>query len=492
VRTARGGRSASVITTAALLGALAFPAAAGATGDPEAMSNPEVTSAPEATPAATGTPEPTSAPAAPASAPTASPAPGADPIVVTPPTITVSRTTFAAGSQSFSEDIGWGDGLDVAGTGFTPGSTVVVSLLDGTTEEARTSLVATATGDAALNDWTPASLSDGSSLYPHLPRPDQGITVVAYELRATGGGVAATSNAVELTIVQPAPTVEFAVAEDASRIAAGSEVGVAAFRIYGVVAVLSGFDRDEDVLTSLTAPDGSITSLESSFPQTAIYGEAFVRMDESTMADQLGVFTVRGIGATSGRQATATLVQVADDPGIRIWPTSAAFEPAPADGQPTSGGAIWGFGADERVAVSIHSVDGTRQRLADGGTRLGYTTDAVGWSQIALGQFPLADPETEVYCVVAVGASSGRVASTSYDYGTTEADPIAETADCANAEAAARAGTPMGAGTGSGSGVTAGRPVLAATGVSPAAPLALAASGILGGLALMIMRRRRA
>lgn len=63
------------------------------------------------------------------------------------------------------------------------------------------------------------------------------------------------------------------------------------------------------------------------------------------MADQLGTFTVTAVGTTSGRSVSSSLVQVGDQPGMLIWPRGAAFEAPPADGQPTSGGAVWGFGA---------------------------------------------------------------------------------------------------------------------------------------------------
>ena len=359
--------------------------------------------------------------------------------------------------------------------------------MDGPTEEARTEAIVSTSGVAAVTDWTPSTLPGGGSLDPHLPRPGERITVVATGKDVTGAET--TSNVVPLTIVQPEPAVTFWVAD--GTVPSGTEVGVAGFRVFGAIGVLSGFDRDERVTTTLTAPDGTVKTIVSEYANP-LYGETAVPMTEENMADQLGTFTVTGVGETSGRTVSASLVQVAGDPGIRIWPISAPFEAAPSDGQPTSGGWVFGFAPSERVTVTIHSVDGTRQRLADGGTRLTYPVNAVGWSPIAIGQFPLADPEAEVYCVVAVGASSGRVASTTYDYGTTESDPIPEEADCSVAEAAARVGASTGTGRGAGTGVTAGRPVLAATGVSPTAPLALAAFGILGGLALMITRRRRA
>ncbi|OOB92186.1 hypothetical protein B0T42_01905 [Rathayibacter sp. VKM Ac-2630] len=406
------------------------------------------------------------------------------------PELALSRTTFVVGSTAVGgPDAGWGDGIDVTGSGYTPGTVVVISLMDGPDEEARTTVVSSATGEIVLDDWLP-SRSDGFSTYPHLPRAGERISVVASGIDAAGEPI--TSSTVPLTMTRPAAGVSFVVAEDGGRIEAGSEVGVAGFRVFEVVALLVGFDRDELVTTTLTAPDGSVTTLTADDPWSMIYGETFVRLDESTMADQLGTFTVTGVGTTSGRSASASLVQVAGEPGIRIWPSSAPSKPGPDDGQPTSGGALWGFASNELVSVSIHSVDGTRQRLADGSTGLAYTADGVGWSPIALGRYPLDDPDAEVYCVVALGATSGRTASTSYDYGTTESDLLPESADCSVAEAAARAGATTGAGSGSGTGVTAGRPVLAATGVSPAAPFALAAFGILGGLALMITRRRRA
>jgi len=511
VRTARGGRTASVITTAALLGALAFPSAAGATeileapaseatptavapvleptptpiatSDPEPTSTPEPTSSPEATSTPEPAPAPTSTPEA-TTAPTAAPA---APAAATP-VLTLTRTTYTAGLEPREGDLGWGDGINALLTGFAPDSIVTVSLMDGPTEEARTESIVSTSGVAAVTDWSPSTLTDGTSLNPHLPRPGEQITVVATVLDADGRRV--SSNAAPLTILQPDPAVTFWV-EETFGIPAGTEIGVAGFRVFGAVGVLSGFDRDETVTTTLTAPDGTVTTIVGEY-SNPLYGEAAVPLTEDTMADQFGTFTVTGVGETSGRTVSASLVQVAGDPGIRIWPIQAPFEPAPGDGQPTSGGWVFGFAPSESVTVTIHSVDGTRQRLADGGTRLSYTVDAVGWTPIAIGEYPLADPEAEVYCVVAVGASSGRVASTAYDYGTTEADPIAEGADCSVAEAAARAGASTGAGSGSGGGVTAGRPVLAATGVSPAAPLALAAFGILSGLALMITRRRRA
>ncbi|KQQ22105.1 hypothetical protein ASF48_02465 [Rathayibacter sp. Leaf299] len=502
MRTARGGRTASVITTAALLGALAFPSAAGATEILEARASEatptavapvlEPTPTPVATidPEATSTPEPTSTPKAtaePVEAPiateapvTAPPAPSAAPVAVAP-VLTLPRTDFVAGAGIIGDrSTGWGDGLDVVGSGFAAGSSVVVALMDGPTPEARTTVVASATGEVVLNDWFPGSLDDRNSLYPHLPRAGEQITVVASATDAVGGPL--LSNAVPLTVTQPDPAVSFVLAEDGSPFELGAEVSVAGFRIFGIAAKLRGFDRDEDVTITLTAPDGSVTTIENGDPRTAIYGEADVILDESTMVDQFGTFTVTGTGAASGRTASASLVQVPDKPGVRIWPQWAPLEPSAPDDELTSGGAVFGFAAGERVSVSIHSLDGTRQRLVDGGTRLDFTVDAVGWSLIALGEYPLADPEPEIYCVVALGTTSGRTATAEYDYGRSVSDPV----DCSAAEAAARAGS------GAGSGVTAGRPVLATTGVSPATPLALSAFGILGGLALMITRRRRA
>lgn len=142
--------------------------------------------------------------------------------------------------------------------------------------------------------------------------------------------------------------------------------------------------------------------------------------------------------------------------------------------------------------MSVYSTDGVRQRLADGGTRLRYSADAVGWSTIAIGAYPLADPRAEVYCVVALGESTGRTASTSYDYSLTEEDQIAKSADCTAAEAAAHGGSTSGGTTSGGTTGAGTKPVLATTGVSPGEPLALAAVGVLGGLALLLTRRRRA
>ncbi|PTL72646.1 hypothetical protein C1I63_07160 [Rathayibacter caricis DSM 15933] len=496
MRTARGGRTASVITTAALLGALAFPSAAGATEILEAPASEATPTAvapalePTPTPVDTSDPEPTSTPEAtaePVAAPiateapvTAPPAPSEAPVAVAP-VLTLPRTDFVAGAGIIGDrSTGWGDGLDVVGSGFAPGSSVVVALMDGPTPEARTTVVSSANGEVVLDDWFPGALDGGFSLYPHLPRPGEQITVVASATDAAG--VQLTSNAVVLTITQPDPAVSFVLAEDGSPFQLGSDVNVAAFRVFGIAALLRGFDRDEDVTTTLTAPDGSVTTIANDVPGSALYGETSFLLDESTMVDQFGTFTVTGVGASSGRTVSASLVQVPDKPGIRIWPVRAPLEPSAPDVERTSGGAVFGFTAGERVSVSIHSLDGTRQRLVDGGTRLDYTVDTVGWSLIALGEYPLADPEPEIYCVVALGTTSGRTATAEYDYGRSVSDPV----DCSAAEAAARAGS------GAGSGVTAGRPVLAATGVSPSAPLALAAFGILGGLALMITRRRRA
>ncbi|MWV59039.1 LPXTG cell wall anchor domain-containing protein [Rathayibacter sp. VKM Ac-2754] len=503
MRTARRRRSATVITTAALLGALAFPSAATATeltaatvaeptatatATPAPTATPTETVTPTPTETATPTPTPTATPTdtpAPTATPTATPepAPAAAPAAAAP-VLSLPRTAFVAGTLTARNPEGWGGGIDAVATGFAPGTVVVFTMMDGPAAEARTTVVASATGEATLTDWLPLFLdgpSAGTNIDPHLPRSGEQITVVADGIDAAGGPI--VSNAVPLAIAQPDASAAFLVAEDASEIPAGAEVGVAGFRVFGVVAVLQGFDRDEAVAITLTAPDGSVSSPPAANPQP-LYGETSVRLDESTMADQFGTFTVTAVGSSSGRTVTSSLVQVRTDPGMRIWPVGAYPEAAPADGQPTSGGAVWGFGASESVAVSVYSVDGVRQRLADGGTRLRYAADAVGWSTIAIGAYPLADPRAEVYCVVALGESSGRTASTSYDYSLTEDDQIAETADCSAAEAAAARG---GAATVGGNG-----PALAATGVSPSGPLALAAIGILGGLALLVTRRRRA
>ncbi|PPG63071.1 hypothetical protein C5C27_06305 [Rathayibacter sp. AY2B7] len=497
VRSARRRHGVTIITTAALLGALAFPSVALATEVvPDAASSPAPaepapTAEPTATSEPTATPEPTPTPA-PTPAPTIAPVESAQ----SPLAIALDRTTYEAGSafSAIPSAEGWAGGLDVSGTGFQPGTVAVVVLRDGDSEEAVTTSVITASGELRLQDWLPAD-ADGVAVDPHLPLPGETISVVAEGLDASGATVA--SDAVELTVTQPDTSVVFQNREDGGVLPAGADIQVGEFRIYGVVASFRGFDRGEDVSVTLTAPDGSTSALVPPAP-TPLSGEAFVLLDADTMADQLGTFTVTATGETSGRSVTSSLEQVPSRTAIRIWPQGASPEPAPADGQPTSGGALLGFGADETVSIGVFSTSGARQTLTGGGSSLEVGVDALGWSLISLGQYPLQDPASEIYCVIARGTSSGLVASTSYDYTLTEEDPIAGEADCSAAVAAVTA-HPAGAGpavhpAGSGPAAQTGghRPVLASTGVSTTAPLALAAFGVLGGLALTVLRRRRA
>lgn len=103
-----------------------------------------------------------------------------------------------------------------------------------------------------------------------------------------------------------------------------------------------------------------------------------------------------------------------------------------------------------------------------------------------MGADPLRDPSAGTYCVVAVGSVTGRTAATGFAYYTGDDAPAwdeLENTDCSVAIAAA---------TGHGTGVAStGHRALASTGVSPEAPLGLAALTLLAGAALLLTRRLR-
>ncbi|NQX26232.1 LPXTG cell wall anchor domain-containing protein [Microbacteriaceae bacterium VKM Ac-2854] len=439
-----------------------------ATSSPTTTPEPSATTAPTATPAPAITTAPTDVPVA-----------GADPEPVpTTPQIALAHDTFTVGT--------WGDGLDITGGLFHPGDGVRVSIVESGVELSGTTATVAADGTISVLDWDPVSTANPDITDQALPHQSVNGDPMNVEVsgRSFDGSEAVTSNSVPLDVELAGPSARLSISEDNSPVADGASLRVETVEHLGLWAQFAGFERDESVQLTLRAPDGSEKTLDASHTEP-LYGSVGVELSGGFTApfDQFGRFTVTATGSDSARTASIAFdIVPSTAPGISIWPRTSSDYDYPADyPYPRSGGALWGFGAAEQVVVGIYDAAAVRQQLVDGGTTVSRTVNRVGFSPLSLGDSPLAVGADGVYCVVAVGAHTGRTASTTFEYSADGSfSPTGDT-DCSQAVAAAtRTGTTV---------VTAGSRSLASTGVSTEAPLALAGLAVLAGIALVVTRR---
>ncbi|NQX16327.1 hypothetical protein [Rathayibacter sp. VKM Ac-2857] len=249
-------------------------------------------------------------------------------------------------------------------------------------------------------------------------------------------------------------------------------------RFYGVGIAYAGFQREENATATLKAPAGTETPLTIENRQdgeTTSTGSATV---PTAALLSIGTYTIT-VSGDRGSSATTTFALIASSaPGILVEPREASSSEAA-----TPRGAVWGFGPVESVTVGAFTTAGVKADLAAGD--LSVRVDALGWSDLDLGDAIVAEPTAEVYCLVAVGSVSKRTAAVTVAYpeeGSTATAPDAAQV-CGIAITTAKAGTvpPAAASTG---GLSAGVGLTIGAGV-------LVALLIAGLVTAVVLRRRR-
>ncbi|QHC57855.1 hypothetical protein [Rathayibacter sp. VKM Ac-2760] len=249
-------------------------------------------------------------------------------------------------------------------------------------------------------------------------------------------------------------------------------------RFYGVGVAYAGFQREENATASLRAPSGMETALTVENRQdgdTTSTGSATV---PTASLMSIGTYTVTITGDRGSTASTTFALVASSGPGILVEPRESTSSEAASPR-----GAVWGFGPVESVTVGAFTTTGVRADLAAGD--LSVRVDALGWSDLTLGDAIVKEPTAEVYCLVAVGSISKRTAAVTVAYpeeGSSVTAPDASQV-CGIAITAAKAGTvpPAAASTG---GLSAGVGLTIGAGV-------LVALLIAGLVTAVVLRRRR-
>ena len=249
-------------------------------------------------------------------------------------------------------------------------------------------------------------------------------------------------------------------------------------RFYGVGVAYAGFQREENATATLRAPSGMETALtveDRQDGETTSTGSATV---PTAALLSIGTYTVT-IAGDRGSSATTTFALIASSaPGILVEPREASSAEATMPR-----GAVWGFGPVESVTVAAFTTAGVEADLAAGD--LSVRVDALGWSDLDLGDAIVAEPTAEVYCLVAVGSISKRTAAVTVAYpsegSSTTAPDAAQVCGIAITSAKAGAVPPAAASTG---GLSAGVGLTIGAGV-------LVALLIAGLVTAVVLRRRR-
>ncbi|PPI42127.1 MULTISPECIES: hypothetical protein [unclassified Rathayibacter] len=243
-------------------------------------------------------------------------------------------------------------------------------------------------------------------------------------------------------------------------------------RFYGVGFSYTGFASGEAVSAVLRDPNGTKT------PLTLEAGSGTATVP-TALITKSGAFTVD----LTGDQGSAAKVV------FRLAPSTGnglLLEPRELGDGSTEAprGAVWGFDADEEVAVGAFETSGARADLAAGDVAV--QSDSIGWAELALGDAVIADPDPSVYCVVAFGRESHRTAAVTVSYrdSDTTAAPWEAQQVCGTAISAARTAFLSTAASAGPAGITPTTALMIGGG-------AVAASLVACAAVLVVMRRRR-
>ncbi|PPG90103.1 hypothetical protein C5C39_10385 [Rathayibacter sp. AY1F3] len=243
-------------------------------------------------------------------------------------------------------------------------------------------------------------------------------------------------------------------------------------RFYGVGFSYTGFASGEAVSAVLRDPNGTKT------PLTLEAGSGTATVP-TALITKSGAFTVD----LTGDQGSAAKVV------FRLAPSTGnglLLEPRELGDGSTEAprGAVWGFDADEEVAVGAFETSGARADLAAGDVAV--QSDSIGWAELALGDAVVADPDPSVYCVVAFGRESHRTAAVTVSYrdSDTTAAPWEAQQVCGTAISAARTAFISTAASAGPAGITPTTALMIGGG-------AVAASLVACAAVLVVMRRRR-
>ncbi|PPG16033.1 MULTISPECIES: hypothetical protein [unclassified Rathayibacter] len=328
-----------------------------------------------------------------------------------------------------------------SGGGTTGGATSGGTSGGGTTTGTTTSGTAGSSGAGAV---TPAASAPG--------RTELGTSTEGAK-PAAGAATADVFLTRELAVQPEALTVELA-------------------RFYGVGFSYTGFASGEAVSAVLRDPNGTKT------PLTLEAGSGTATVP-TALITKSGAFTVD----LTGDQGSAAKVV------FRLAPSTGnglLLEPRELGDGSTEAprGAVWGFDADEEVAVGAFETSGARADLAAGDVAV--QSDSIGWAELALGDAVIADPDPSVYCVVAFGRESHRTAAVTVSYrdSDTTAAPWEAQQVCGTAISAARTAFLSTAASAGPAGITPTTALMIGGG-------AVAASLVACAAVLVVMRRRR-
>ncbi|PPH23359.1 hypothetical protein C5C99_01670 [Rathayibacter sp. AY1C4] len=355
-----------------------------------------------------------------------------DPAPVDPAPQQPSQPSTGGGSSS---------GGSGSGGGTTGGATSGGTSGGGTTTGTTTSGSAGSSGAGAV---TPAASAPG--------RTELGTSTEGAK-PAAGAATADVFLTRELAVQPEALTVELA-------------------RFYGVGFSYTGFASGEAVSAVLRDPNGTKT------PLTLEAGSGTATVP-TALITKSGAFTVD----LTGDQGSAAKVV------FRLAPSTGnglLLEPRELGDGSTEAprGAVWGFDADEEVAVGAFETSGSRADLAAGDVAV--QSDSIGWAELALGDAVIADPDPSVYCVVAFGRESHRTAAVTVSYrdSDTTAAPWEAQQVCGTAISAARTAFLSTAASAGPAGITPTTALMIGGG-------AVAASLVACAAVLVVMRRRR-
>ncbi|MCM6761616.1 hypothetical protein NB037_04215 [Rathayibacter sp. ZW T2_19] len=180
-------------------------------------------------------------------------------------------------------------------------------------------------------------------------------------------------------------------------------------RFYGVGAAYAGFQREESATAVLRAPSGTETPLTVEGRQDGETTSTGSTVVPAAALSSIGAYTVQVTGDRGSSASTTFSLAASTAPGVLVEPRESTSSEA---GSPR--GAVWGFGPIETVSVGAFTTTGVRAELAAGA--LSVRVDALGWSDLALGDAVVKEPTAEVYCIVAVGSVSGRTAAVTIAY----------------------------------------------------------------------------
>lgn len=250
-------------------------------------------------------------------------------------------------------------------------------------------------------------------------------------------------------------------------------------RFYGVGVAYAGFQREENATATLKAPAGTETALTVENRQDGESSSTGSATVPSSALVSIGAYTVTVTGDRGSSSTTSFSLAASSGPGILVEPRESSSAEAA-----TPRGAVWGFGPVESVSVGAFTTAGVRADLAAGA--LSVRVDALGWSDLALGDAIVAEPTASVYCIVAVGSVSKRTAAVTvvYPEGDAAADVPEASQVCGIAITSAKNGLVAPTAASGSGGLSAGVGLTIGAGV-------LVAALIAGLVTAVVLRRRR-